>query len=167
MSFSFCSFLFINVHNVAEKHPVGGRLQKFWQVWLSMGSNPRVVSFLQEGHNLPFRMRPALTRSPLVVSGYGNALKNRYPKVVLQSLLKKGSGKGHGSILTSLLQPVIPSSKTSKLVDTYFTPKHLELVSEGGHLHSGNFRNHQALLVASKECGSIPWTSAMLSFTFP
>ena len=32
------------VHSVAENPPVGGRLQRFWETWLSLGSNPRVVS---------------------------------------------------------------------------------------------------------------------------
>ena len=79
----------LNVHNVVEKHPVGGRLQKFWQVWLSLGSNPRVVSVLREGYNLPFKMRPPLTGSPLVVSGYANPHKNSCLKEALHSLLQK------------------------------------------------------------------------------
>ena len=56
----------LNVHSVAENPPVGGRLQRFWETWLSLGSNPRVVSILKEGYNLPFKMRPPLTRSPLI-----------------------------------------------------------------------------------------------------
>ena len=68
---------------------LNGRLQKFWQVWLSLGSNSRVVSILQEGYNLPFKMRPLLTRSPLVVSGYANPCKNNCLKEAFQSLLQK------------------------------------------------------------------------------
>ena len=52
----------LNVHSVAENPPVGGRLQRFWETWLSLGSNPRVVSILKDGYNLPFKMRPPLTR---------------------------------------------------------------------------------------------------------
>ena len=142
-------FPVINIHHVAEKHPVGGYLQKFWQVWLSLGSNPRVVSILQEGYNLPFKMRPPLTRSPLVVSGYANPLKNSYLNKALQSLSQKRA------ILTSLLQLVIPSPKTSKLVETYFSPKHLKLVPESGHFQNGNTRDHQALL-AARRVGHVP-----------
>ena len=58
----------LNVHSVAENPPVGGRLQRFWETWLSLGSNPRVVSILKDGYNLPFKMRPPLTRFPLIVS---------------------------------------------------------------------------------------------------
>ena len=55
----------------------------------SLGSNPRVVSILKEGYNLPFKMRPPLTRSPLIVSGYGNPRRNKYLKEALQSLITK------------------------------------------------------------------------------
>ena len=47
-----------SVQHVVKNPPVGGRLQKFWQVWLSQGSNPRVVSILKEGYCLPFKVRP-------------------------------------------------------------------------------------------------------------
>ena len=39
--------------NVVESPPVGGRLQRFWEAWLNLGSNPRVVSILKEGYSLP------------------------------------------------------------------------------------------------------------------
>ena len=79
----------LNVHSVAENPPVGGRLQRFWETWLSLGSNPRVVSILKDGYNLPFKMRPPLTRSPLIVSGYANPRRNKYLKEALQSLITK------------------------------------------------------------------------------
>ena len=53
-----------NVPHVVENPPVGARLQRFWQVWHSLGANTRVVSILQEGYNLPFKEKPPLTRSP-------------------------------------------------------------------------------------------------------
>ena len=79
----------LNVHSVAENPPVGGRLQRFWETWLSLGSNPRVVSILKDGYNLPFKMRPPLTRSPLIVSGYANPRRNKFLKEALQSLITK------------------------------------------------------------------------------
>ena len=69
--------------------PVGGRLQTFWEVWLSLGSNPRVVSILKEGYSLPFKVRPPLTRPPLIVSGYANPVKNKHLKESLQALIQK------------------------------------------------------------------------------
>ena len=55
-----------NVPNAVIEQSVGGRLQKFWQVWQEMGANPRVISVLKEGYTLPFKQRPLLTRFPLV-----------------------------------------------------------------------------------------------------
>ena len=54
--------------SVVKNPPVGGSLQKFWQVWLSQGSNPRVVSILKEGYSLPFKVRPPLSRSHVIQS---------------------------------------------------------------------------------------------------
>ena len=67
--------------NIAKNPPVGGRLQKFWQVWLSQGSNPRVVSILKEGYSLPFKV----TRD----GGYANPVGNRHLKEFLQALIQK------------------------------------------------------------------------------
>ena len=66
-----------NVPNVAPSLAVGGRLQKFWQVWLTLGANPRVVSILREGYTLPFKIRPPLTRSPVIKSGYAHPGKSK------------------------------------------------------------------------------------------
>ena len=75
--------------SVANNPSVGGRLQKFWQVWEKLGSNPRVVSILKEGYTLPFKMRPLLTRSPVVRSAYANPVKNRALKEALTVLIQK------------------------------------------------------------------------------
>ena len=69
--------------------PVGGHLQMFWQVWLSLGSNPRVVSILKEGYSLPFKVQPPLSRSPVIISHYANPVKNKHLKESLQALIQK------------------------------------------------------------------------------
>ena len=63
-----------NVPNVVKELGVGGRLQTFWPKWQELGANPRVVSILKEGYTLPFKMRPPLTRFPLITSGYARSL---------------------------------------------------------------------------------------------
>ena len=78
-----------NVLHVVKDPPVGGRLQRFWQVWLSLGSNPRVVSILREGYQLPFKERPPLTRYPVIASGSSNPLRNKNLNEALQSLGRK------------------------------------------------------------------------------
>ena len=74
-----------NVPNVAPSLAVGGRLQKFWQVWLTLGANPRVVSILREGYTLSFKIRPPLTRSPVIKSGYAHPGKS---KALFQALIE-------------------------------------------------------------------------------
>ena len=63
---------------------------------------------------------------------------------------EKGSGKGRGSILISLLQPVVSCPKAPEPVETNFRPKHLKYVPKGGHLQNGNTIDHQALLAAGR-----------------
>ena len=75
--------------SVVKSLPVGGRLQEFCQVWQELGANHRVVSILREGYALPFKMRPSLTRSPLIRSGYANPAKNRSLKEALLTLKDK------------------------------------------------------------------------------
>ena len=77
-----------NVPSAAAEQNVGGRLQKFWQVWQAMGANPRVVSILKEGYSLPFKQRPLLTRFPLVKRVI-NPTKNRFLKDSLVNLMVK------------------------------------------------------------------------------
>ena len=46
-------------------------------------------SILKEGYFLPFKMRPPLTRSPLIWSGYANPVKNQFLKEALLPLIDK------------------------------------------------------------------------------
>ena len=61
-----------NIPTVVINPPVGARLQQFWEKWEALGSSPKVVTILREGYTLPFRFRPNLTRSPMVISNYVN-----------------------------------------------------------------------------------------------
>ena len=78
-----------SVPNAVPNLAVGGRLQKYWQKWQNLGANPRVVSILQEGYTLPFKIRPPLTRSPLIKSGYAHPVKSRFLKEALLDLINK------------------------------------------------------------------------------
>ena len=96
-----------NVPNVVTELGVGGRLQKFWPKWETLGANPRVVSILREGYTLPFKMRPPLSRFPLITSGYANPARSLGRKV--------GGRKGSGADLPILLQPPVPGPKTRQV----------------------------------------------------
>ena len=78
-----------NAPSAVSEQNVGGRLQKFWQVWQDMGANPQAASILKEGYTLPFKQRPRLIRFPLVQSGYASPIKNLLLKEALLNLMKK------------------------------------------------------------------------------
>ena len=89
----------LNAPNVTNL-PVGARLQKFWKNWLDLGAGPKVVQILKEGYTLPFRIRPNLSRTPTVISCYGNphrklklleALHQLMDKNAIELVHKKGS----------------------------------------------------------------------------
>ena len=80
-----------NVKNAAPNLPVGARLQNFWQTWLDLGAGLKVVQILREGYTLPFRIRPKLTRSPTVISYYGNPHRNSYLLEALHQLIAKNA----------------------------------------------------------------------------
>ena len=79
----------LNVPHVVTGISVGARLQRFWQVWQRLGSNPRVVSLLRYGYSLPFRERPHLSRFSLVVSKYASPSKSKALVEALLSLQQK------------------------------------------------------------------------------
>ena len=81
----------INAPNVATNLPVGARLQNFWEIWLDLGAGPKVVQILKEGYALPFRIRPNLTRSPTVISCYGNPHRNLNLLEALHQLMNKNA----------------------------------------------------------------------------
>ena len=78
-----------NVPSVVPSLAVGGRLQKFWQVWLTLGANPRVVWILREGYTLPFKIQPPLTRSPVIKSGHAHPVKSKALFEALVELINK------------------------------------------------------------------------------
>ena len=55
----------------------GQATKVFLEKWLDLGANPRVVSILKEGYTLLFKIRSPLTRSPVVLRGYANPVKNQ------------------------------------------------------------------------------------------
>ena len=80
-----------NVPNVAPNLPVGTRLQNYWTKWLDLGANLIVVQILREGYHLPFRIRPKLTRNPMVISCYVNPHRNSYLVEALHQLIAKNA----------------------------------------------------------------------------
>ena len=68
----------------------GGRLSTFWQVWEARKAHPRVVTILKEGYCLNFRLKPPLTKIPLIKSKYLNREKQQFLiKAVYQMIEKR------------------------------------------------------------------------------
>ena len=135
-----------NVPNAVIEQSVGGRLQKFWQVWQEMGANPRVISVLKEGYTLPFKQRPLLTRFPLVHSGYANPVKNRFLKEALLSLMNELVVEKVVIKSSGFLQPAFPCPQTKQKMETNLGPESVELIPQYQYLQDGNSGDNPVIL---------------------
>ena len=79
----------LDAQNIVTNPPVGARLQNFWKKWLNLGAGPSVVQILKQGYTLPFRIRPNLSRTPTVISCYGNPHRNLKLLEALHQLMAK------------------------------------------------------------------------------
>ena len=67
----------------------GARLQDFWQVWSKSDAHPRVVSLLQHGYRLDFKILPKLSKILLILSEYHNKNKDGALHEAVQAMLTK------------------------------------------------------------------------------
>ena len=81
----------LDAPNVVPSQHVGARLQQFWEVWQAQNASPRVVEILKEGYTLPFKVRPRLTRDPIIQSGYAYAPRQDSLMEALHALLVKNA----------------------------------------------------------------------------
>ena len=134
-----------NVPSVVPDLPVGGRLQSFWQTWQKFGANPRVVSILKEGYTLPFKIRPPLTQSPVIKSGYAHPLKSKALFEALVELIVVGSRKSRDKVLPGVLQPPFSGTKTQQQMETYSGSQPSKPVFAIRHVQNGNTGNNQVV----------------------
>ena len=64
-------------------------MQDFWQVWAKNQAHPRVVSLLQHGYRLDFKILPKLSKIPLILSKYHNKNKDGALHEAVQAMLAK------------------------------------------------------------------------------
>ena len=134
----------INAPNVVTNLPVGARLQNFWKQWLNLGAGPRVVQILKEGYTLPFRIQPNLSRTPTVISCYGNPHRNLKLLEALHQLMNKNAIElVHKQVSLGFLQSTIFSSKTQQQVEADLRPKQSESFPEDRKIQDGDTGNHQ------------------------
>ena len=113
-----------------------------WQVWLSLGSNPRVVSILREGYQLPFKERPPLARFPVIVSGSSNPSQNKSLNEALHSLgqkqtIEKVSVQSSLGFYNRLFLVPKPNGKWRPILDLsqlnlYLAPATFKMETPGG-----------------------------------
>ena len=150
-----------NVPTVVNDCPVGGRLQKFWQVWQRLGANPWAVSILKEGYSLPFKMRPPLTRFPIIQSGYANPARNLSLKEALTSL----TGKLVVELVLvrsslALYNRLFLVPKTGKQWEAYSRSESVKPVPQNRHLQNGNAGNDPDLTTKRGVVTSLDFSDA-------
>ena len=64
-------------------------MQDFWQVWAKNQAHSRVVSLLQHGYRLDFKILPKLSKIPLILSKYDNKNKDGALHEAVQAMLAK------------------------------------------------------------------------------
>ena len=136
----------LNVHSVAENPPVGGRLQRFWETWLSLGSNPWVSLHL-EGRLQP----PVQDEAPIdQVSSDSQRIRQPSQKQVLEGGVavpdyKTSRRKSSGSGFSCLLQPAVHSSQTKQQMASNLGFEQTQSFPPLGNLQNGNSGDHSAL----------------------
>ena len=133
----------LNAPNVVTNLPVGARLQKFWKNWVVLGAGPKVVQILKEGYTLPFRIRPNLSRTPTVISCYGNPHRNLKLLEALHQLMEKRHRTSSQKGLTRFFQPTISSSKTRQPVAAHLRSKQSESFPQDRKIQDGDTGDHQ------------------------
>ena len=114
-----------NVLSAVESLAVGARLQKFRQIWAQKGLSPRVILILKDGYNLPFKIKPTLTRVP-DKERICQSPQEQLPESGIAFPPSKTSGeKGQNTILSGILQPTFHCPQTK--------PK--MAIKESGSLH--------------------------------
>ena len=154
-----------NVPHVVKDPPVGGRLQRFWQVWLSLGSNPRVVSILREGYHLPFKERPPPNKIPCDSQWFLKSLtKQKSERGVTVCRSKTSYRKGFSSVVSGFLQPVVLGSKAQQKMEAHSGLKSTKPCTLL-RLRSRWKLQRPFDSPFSRESGSLCWILATLTFT--
>ena len=135
-----------NAPNVATNLPVGARLQIFWEKWSELGAGPKVVQILREGYTLPFQTRPNLSRTPTVVSCYGNPHRNlKLLEALYQLTAKKCYRTGTQTNIPRVFQPTIPGSQTQQQMEANPRFEQSKSLSQNREIQDGDSGNHQNL----------------------
>ena len=134
-----------NVPTVVTNLPVGARLQQFWEKWETLGSSPKVIRILREGYTLPFRFRPNLTRSPMVISKYVNPQRQSLLLEALAQLTNKNAVEPVTNQTSLGFYNRLFLVPKPQPVETYPGPEHFEHLFKHRVVQNGDSRNHKKL----------------------
>ena len=136
-----------NVKLAVSNLPVGARLQNFWQTWLDLGADPKVVQILKNGLHLSLsdpakthkvsHSRKLLCQSPqeqLPAGGITSAYRQN---------CSGASTKPNISGFFNRLFLVPTTSRAQQQVETYIRSEQTESLPQGGEIQNGDTRNHQ------------------------
>ena len=132
-----------NVRNAAPNLPVGARLQNFWQTWLDLGAGPKVVQILKEGYALPFRIRPKLTRSPVVKLLCKSPQEQLPAGGITSAYSQKCCRTSKTSNISGVFQPTISSPKGQQQVEAHTRSEQTESFPQDREIQNGDTGNHQ------------------------
>ena len=104
------------------------------------------MSILRNSYNLSFKVKPFLTRNPIVKSRSANALEQLHAGDFTFPFRQTVHRNGQGSILTSLLQWPLLGSQTQQQVAPFSRPQLAEQVPEDLNLQNGNTRINQGVI---------------------
>ena len=114
----------------------GARLQDFWQVWAKNHAHPGVVSLLQHGYRLDFKILPKLSKIPLILSKYHNKKQRwRPPRSGSGHACKRGDHSCQETHYSWILQQTISGTQTHKR----WRPV-IDLSMLNNHLHVPTFK---------------------------
>ena len=126
--------------NAVVSHPVGDRLQKFWQAgtlsWLGSDSGPNP----KRSYNLPFKVKPTLMGHPLIRSRYAKYFRNTFPQEAVHYLQSSTSLTFYNHLSLVLR----PNNKWPPILDLcVFKP-----VLENKFAQEGNLKVHKVVITA-------------------
>ena len=100
-----------------------------------------MVSILKEDYTLSFKLKPPLTRSPMI-KWFSDSHKEPFPqRGIDKSERKVGSRNSGRPVIPSLLQPPVSSPQTKQQMETHSRCKSIKPVPQHQYFQDGNSGN--------------------------
>ena len=132
----------LNVPSVAESPPVGGRLQRFWETWLSLGFKS------SGGFHLEGRLQPPIQDETPIDQITSDNQWIRQQEQVLEGGItfpdyETGGRESSGSDFRCLLQPAVHSSQTKQQMASNLGFEQTQSFPPLRNFQNGNSRDNQ------------------------